>query len=258
MNSLEQSSSVPLSNVSSWSDTEIRNLRQERRNEGIDSATVWERVANRRWGTYTSEIARQAILRSHGLVGKPTNALEIGCEGGRWSLLLTSLGWKMTCVDTDHEALKLCQKRIPTATCVLANATDERIPCEADSMDLLLCMEVAPVVQAPWFISEGCRILRDGGLMVGVFWNRLSLRGAFVRHRGDKDHYKHAYAAWKRKMSNHGMHIIYEEGYCWFPFHRTSDSVYIPFFTLLEKSLGLRKLTRFSPWIAFIAQKGQG
>jgi SAM-dependent methyltransferase len=251
MNSLK-SSCVP---SSSWSDTEVTSLREDHRNEGIDSPTVWERVANRRWGTYTSEIARCAILRSHQISGEPKAALEIGCEGGRWSQLLASLGWKMTCVDTDPEALKVCQNRMPTATCVLAKASDEKIPSEADSIDLLLCIEVAPVIQSHWFISEGARVLRARGLIVGVFWNRWSPRGVFVRRRGDKDLYKHPYAHWKRQISNHGFSIIYQEGYCWFPFHRTSDSAYIPFFTQLEKCLGLRKLTWFSPWIAFIAQK---
>jgi SAM-dependent methyltransferase len=244
-----------MNSLSSRSDIDVHKMREERRNEGINSPTVWERVANRRWGAYTSGVAKQAILRSHGLLGEPTLALEIGCEGGRWSELLTSLGWKMTCIDSDHEALKLCQQRIPTATCVLANASDDKIPCDAGSVDLLLCIEVAPVIQSDWFVNEAARVLTERGLVVGVFWNRLSLRGLFVRRRGDTEHYKHAYTVWKRNIFKRGFRIIYEEGYCWFPFHRTSDSVYIPFFTQLEKYSGLRKLTSISPWIAFIAKK---
>ena len=234
---------------------DLRNIHETREIEGIDSPTIWERVAERQWGAYTSEIAKQAILRSDGLSGKPAVALEIGCEGGRWSKLLTSLGWKTICVDTDREALELCRKRIPTAHCILSNSSDESIPCESHSIDLLLCLEVAPVIQSDWFINEGFRVLRERGLIVGVFWNRLSLRGLFVRARGDSEHYKHAYTSWKRDLSKRGFHIEYEEGYCWFPFHRTSDSRYIPFFTRLEKGFGLRKLTSLSPWIVFIARK---
>ena len=234
---------------------ELRSIHEERRTQGNDSPTIWERVADRQWGAYTSQIAKQAILRSHRLLGKATVALEIGCEGGRWSKLLTSLGWKMICVDTDHEVLEVCQKRIPTAQCILITSSDNRIPCETNSIDLLLCLEVAPVIQSDWFINEGARVLREKGLIVGVFWNRLSLRGLYVRAKGDNEHYKHAYALWRRHLVKQGFNINYEEGYCWFPFHRTSNSRYIPFFTQLEKRLGLRKLTFISPWIVFIARK---
>src|SRR5262245_19822301 len=103
MNSVDRSGRVSTArNGSRTTQTALQNLRDERNNDGIDSPTVWERVANRRWGAYTSEIAKQAILRSHHIIGQPTVALEIGCEGGRWSELLTGLGWKMICVDTDH------------------------------------------------------------------------------------------------------------------------------------------------------------
>ena len=49
--------------------------------------------------------------------------------------------------------------------------------------------------------------------------------------------------------------MLYEEGFCWFPFRRASNSIFIPYVTSLEKKLGLRKLVVISPWIVFIAQK---
>jgi SAM-dependent methyltransferase len=230
--------------------------------ETSDDQTFWEKVGNTRWGAYTTEIARLAILRGHHIAARPTVALEIGCEGGRWSSLLANLGWSMICVDTDAEVLKLCQKRIPSANCILANPSDDKVRCESDSIDLLLCVEVGPVIQSDWFIEEGLRVLRNDGVIVGVFWNLLSLRGLFGHARaafaGDFDFYKIPYPSWKRKLSNRGFRILYEEGYCWFPFSRASNSALVPYFTLLEKVLGLRKLIFFSPWVVFIAQKKDG
>lgn len=221
--------------------------------------TYWEKVAKTRWGAYTSDIARRAILRGHDLSGEPTTALEIGCEGGRWSKLLTDLGWNMVCTDINDELLKICKKRIPTANCILMRPNDDKIPCVTDSVNLLLCVEVAPVIQSDWFINEAFRVLQKDGLIIGVFWNVLSFRGLFAHIKasftGSFDYYKIAYLFWKRNLSNRGFCILYEEGYCWFPFPRASNSVFVPFFTRLEKRSGLRKLTAFSPWIAFIAQK---
>ncbi|MBS4058967.1 MAG: methyltransferase domain-containing protein [Bacteroidetes bacterium] len=221
--------------------------------------TLWEEVANTRWGAYTTDIARQAILKAHGLSKKPATALEIGVEGGRWSKLLADLGWNMVCTDINYEVLKTCKKRIPTANCILVGPNDNKIPYATDTVNLLLCVEVAPVIQSDWFINEAFRVLQNDGLIIGVFWNFLSFRGLFAHIKasftGSFDFYKIAYRFWKRNLLNSGFCILYEEGYCWFPFSRASNSVFIPFFTRLEKRLGLGKLTDFSPWIVFIAQK---
>lgn len=243
---------------SNYTELDLLSLDEERRNELIDPPTFWEIVADTTWGAYTSEVARQAILRGHQSLPQQTVALELGCEGGRWSKLLTTLGWNVICVDTDEEVLKLCQKRIPTASCILANASDEKIPCEDRSIDLLLCMEVAPVIQSEWFLEEGARVLNQGGLMIGVFYNRWSLRGLFVRATGNREYYRHAYPVWKQKLSKQGFQLSYEQGYCWFPFDRFSNSRYVPLFGRLEKRLGLSTLTSLSPWIAFVARKTAG
>lgn len=221
--------------------------------------TYWEKVANTRWGAYTTDIARCAILKAHDLSRKPATALEIGTEGGRWSKLLADLGWNMVCLDVNDEVLKICKKRIPEATCILVKPTDNKIPYANDSVNLLLCVEVAPVIQSDWFINEAFRVLQNDGLIVGVFWNLLSFRGLFSHIKtsfaGGFDYYKIAYRSWKYDLSISGFRILHEEGYCWFPFSRASNSAFVPYFTRLEKKSGLRKLPDLSPWIAFIAQK---
>ncbi|GJQ22980.1 MAG: methyltransferase domain-containing protein [Planctomycetia bacterium] len=83
--------------------------------------THWEKVAGTRWGAYTTEVEKRAILKAHDLSGESQTAIEIGCEGGRWSKLLTNLGWNMICVDINEAVLKICKKRIPTANCILVN-----------------------------------------------------------------------------------------------------------------------------------------
>lgn len=224
-----------------------------------NDTTYWENVASTRWGAYTTDVARRAILRVHDLSTEPTTALEIGCEGGRWSKLLTDLGWNMVCTDVNDEVLKICKERIPTAKCLLVRPKDNTIPCATDSVNLLLCVEVAPVIQSNWFLNEAFRVLQNDGFIVGVIWNLLSFRGLFghikASFTGSFDWYKIVYRSWKRDLSNRGFCILYEEGYCWFPFPRASNSVLVPFFTRLEKVLGLRKYTVFSPWVVFIAQK---
>jgi len=64
------------------------------------------------------------------------------------------------------------------------------------------------------------------------------------------------YPSWRSKFCRQGFKMIYEEGICWFPFKRESNSPLVPMFTQIERYLGLRRLPSVSPWIVFVAQKG--
>jgi len=229
-------------------------------NPQSDGLTYWETIATTRWGKYTTDAARRAILFGHASSSKPALALELGCEGGRWARVLSDLGWRMVCTDVDPAALETCKRRIPSAECILVSPADETIPCPSGSVKLLLCIEVAPVIQAPWFIDEAFRVLEDGGLVVGVFWNRFSLRGLYrrLKHARSPDpdpFYRLAYDPWKKRLTDKGFSLIYEEGYCWFPFPRSSDSALIPLCLAFESGLRLRKLPAISPWVSFVARK---
>jgi SAM-dependent methyltransferase len=228
------------------------------------ATTHWERVATTRWGQYVSGIEHQAILIAHGLSGPPASALEVGCEGGRWSQLLVELGWAVTCTDVNKDTLAVCQQRIPTAKCVLVHPDDETLPCPTDSLRLLLCIEVAPVIESEWFLREASRTLSTGGVLVGVFWNRHSMRGLFVRalerfrpHTSFR-HYQVPYKRWKATLSARGFEMHQERGLCWFPFSRDSRSLLIPAVVSLERLVGLSRLPNLSPWIVFVAQKAVG
>src|SRR2546425_7136263 len=175
--------------------------------------TFWEHVAARKWGRYISDIEMQTILRAHRIAGDPATALEIGCDGGRWSQLLSESGWDLICIDVDRQTLGICQKRIPRAKCVLVHPDDRILPCAAGSLQLVLCMEVNSVIESDWFVPEAHRTLKDGGVVVGVCWNRRSLRGMWVRATGllrtdtRNRFYQVAYVRWKRKLRDVGFGV---------------------------------------------------
>jgi SAM-dependent methyltransferase len=227
-----------------------------------DTITYTEMVAQTKWGSYMSGIEKAAILRGHRLAGQPGSALEVGCEGGRWSTMLNQLGWEMTCIDIDSQALNVCQARIPTAKCILTKSTDARIPCADASQKLLLCMEVPAVLpNSLWIVDEACRLLKPEGLLVGSFHNLFSARGVFHHAtaylRSKQDDYRVLYPAWRRTMQKRGFKFLYEEGLCWFPFRRASNSALVPKAIALEQRFGLRKLPSLSPFVVFIAQSSQ-
>jgi SAM-dependent methyltransferase len=227
------------------------------------SLTFWEKVATTNWGQYVSEIERQAIQKAVTLVGKPGQALEVGCEGGRWSKMLADQGWILTCVDVNPEVLALCQQKIPAAKCILSSPTDRSLPCATQSSSLVVCIEVAPVIQSNWFLAEAYRVLVPGGVLVGTFWNFLSWRGILSRMRhlvtrrsGDAEYYRRCYFLWRPNLAKNGLRLFSEKGFYWGPFGRASNSRLIPSFARLERRLQLSRFPAISPQIAFIAQKG--
>ena len=99
--------------------------------------------------------------------------------------------------------------------------------------------------------------------MVVMTWNLLSLRSLYVHVKArfsddPDDSYQIPYATFRRGLRRSGFEILAEEGYCWFPFWRESNSRLVPAAVQVEQWLGLRKLPTLSPWVITIARKTPG
>lgn len=216
-------------------------------------------MATCRWGQYLSEVEKRHILYGANLAAKPDMVLEVGAEGGRWCSLLSDLGWQPICTDICPDAIAVCQERLPEATCVCVDPNSRELPCGTNSVQMLLGIEVHEVLECDWFIEEANRVLDDNGILVGVFQNLVSWRGLAKRFMPLRDDgivdYRVSYSSWRGKMQQHGFEFVKEEGLCWFPFSRHSDSPLIPISVKLEQLMGLRRLPAISPWIVFVAQR---
>lgn len=223
--------------------------------------TFWEQAAATKWGAYVSEVEKNVILEAHCIAGRSGVAVEVGCEGGRWSQMLAELGWQMTCLDIDPAALAVCQAKVPGARCILADPKSSALPLDSNSARLLLCIEVAPVIESDWFFREASRVLRSGGILVAVGWNKNSVRGLMskARYRAagrmTGDFYTRSYSWLRGQLTESGFQLLRQEGFCWSPFDRTSNSPLIPCFVKLERLLQLHRLTALSPWLALIARR---
>lgn len=220
------------------------------------SVTFWENVAQTRWGHYVTAIEREAILAAAASFTAPGAGLEVGCDGGRWCRLLSDRGWKMTATDTNRFALDICQQRDPSVTCLHVRPDDDYLPVGTDTIDLLICVEV-PVMTRSWFVREAQRVLKPGGVFVGVLANRCSWRGLlnhrFTRHLADPPLYRTSYAAYRSALRTQGFEIRSQRGCCWPPFARKSNSTLIPLATAIERFSGLQHITALSPWVVFTA-----
>ena len=228
--------------------------------------TYWERVnLTTRWGRYLTEIESRTVLLASKTAGAPGTVLDIGSDGGRWPTVFANQGWKVICTDVRPKALEVCQCRLPQAECILVKLTDTSLPCATDAVNFILCMEVDSVITSEWFIEEASRVLTAGGILVATMNNKSSLRAVFHEAfrpgdaitRKELGFYQVSYHDCRTRLLRCGFEVIHEEGCCWPPFARDSNSFLVPFFVRLERYLGLRRLTRLSPWVVFAAQKGQ-
>lgn len=199
--------------------------------------------------------------RAETLAGPPGHALEIGAEGGRWSLQLAARGWSLTCTDVDPGTLAVCQERLPNANCIVVDPSETRLPATDDSVRLLIAIEVAPVAESEWLAPEAARVLEPGGVLVATVYNPTSWRAAayrlLVRTKRRRYEWYHgpSYREFRDRLERAGLSVVDERGYGWPPFTRDSDSRLIPVAVRLERMVGLRRLPSLSPFVIIVATK---
>ena len=195
---------------------------------------------------------------------EPGVAFEVGCDGGRWCEFLHQRGWTVVGSDVNRASLELCRRRLPTGTFIECLPADRTLPAEDAQAQLLLVLEVADVAQAEWFPAEAARVLAPGGRLVFAIQNGHSLRGlayGALRRLGERrthrNFYADSYAAFTARLLANGLRMISAEGFAWLPFQRQSDSRLIPVATGFEKVVGLRRVPRFSPFVAGLAVRSE-
>ena len=232
----------------------------------IPADLVWERLmVQTRYGRYADSV--ESIMTRYVLAQcpKPGVLLDVGCEGGRWSRVFADRRWQIIATDVDTRALEICRSRIPNAHCVLTDSRSRQLAAADESIDVALCIEVGPVIHTDWVVSEFARVLKRGGRLVGVCWNRSSWRG-FLYHnvhalrRSGSDPlvgYPIAYKNFREQMTGHGFRVEKELGYAWGPFRRTSNSRAVTLWAAFERFSGLQRLISAAPMVAFVTQKGE-
>jgi ubiquinone/menaquinone biosynthesis C-methylase UbiE len=114
--------------------------------------------------------------------GSGLRALDVGCGTGHHLRDLAARGFELAGVDGSADMLSAARANCPDADLLEADVT--RLPFEADSFDLALCIEVLRYLPDPEAcISEMARVLRPGGVCLATAAPRFSINGYALVNR---------------------------------------------------------------------------
>jgi SAM-dependent methyltransferase len=133
-----------------------------------------------------------AVLKSAGVIGEPGGlALDLGCSGGFFCEGLAPYFDSVIGVDIDEEAIDFARQHAIQKNIHYLLISDDKIPAENDSLDLIVCNHVYEhVPDAEKLFMEIERTLRVGG---------ICYLGAASRLTVIEPHFKLPFLSWLPK-----------------------------------------------------------
>lgn len=165
----------------------------ERWYEASDDPVALLRAENNLLGPWVKERIRNNFIDT------PMNVLDIGCGAGFLSNQLSEDGHRVTGLDQSPESLKVARNHDHTCRVKYERGDALSLPYEAQSFDVVTCMDFLEHVTAPSkVIAEAGRVLRPGGLFFFHTFNRNVLSW-FLVIKG---------VEWLVKNTPKNMHVI--------------------------------------------------
>ena len=107
--------------------------------------------------------------------------IDLGCGTGKWSAKLAKSGYRLTCVDISHRMIDQARQKIESVnatskmTFVQADLADlSALPADRYALAIALGDPIGCTQSPPRTMKQIRRILRDDGVLVATFDNRLS------------------------------------------------------------------------------------
>lgn len=213
--------------------------------------THWEKAAKTCMGKYLTRIETDFISNFVDL-SKMRLVVDVGAEAGRFSLLAANSNVTVVGVDIDLYSLRRLKQKNKEVTVIQADARN--LPLRGDLFDAVFMIEVIDYIpESSNAIHECARILKPSSPLILSFGNQSSLKAKLRGLRGKS--YMHSYSDMMRGLQKARLTVTGKTGYSWLPFGRTSESRLVPLLAGVEKIIGLRRISRWSPWVIVSAKK---
>ena len=221
-------------------------LTTEHSKENLSEETHWEKAAKTRMGKYLTRLESDFIFKSVNLSRENLTVMDVGAEAGRFSLIAAKNKATVLSIDIDSRSLKRLKLKTNQVNIIQADA--RKIPLIDGVLDVAFMIEVLDYIpELELALGECNRTLKDGGFCILSFGNKSSLKAKLRELHGKT--YLHSYSNVMQSLFKTGFTLKRKMGYSWLPFGRVSENRFIPVLAWAERIFGLRKVTRFSPWV---------
>jgi predicted RNA methylase len=205
-----------------------------------------------RSGYYKTQIEYD-FIRSH-IPDPKQMILDMGGGSGRFALPLVELGYDLTVIDLDSNAIDICKQ----------NGIEKSFNCDIRNFDsgffdVVLAMELFLVTPPHEVFDVANRKLLMNGTFIFVATNKKSWRYKLhnLRIRKSKNYGEFSLKEYKGLISKFGFSVIDVKGFNWIPFRVNSNNILISGFAKIENILRLNKWLDQSPWLIFACRKNK-
>lgn len=233
---------------------------------------LWDRMNRTRMGRYLTTVEVEFIIEGLARAPHVRTVLDVGGGSGRLAIPLQRRGYHVIVTEAEMLPLRWLAAKSPETPRVVTSAGAHTLPFRDGAVECILAIEIPPVYEG-WFWAECRRVLTPRGLVIASTANRHSYKGMLhlfagrvgplgrkagrdgaVGERSDARSARGLEALIRAK----GFEIERAQGFNWLPVRRGSNSPLIPFFAVVEKWTGLRRLMPVSPWLLFHARVTPG
>ncbi len=219
-------------------------------------------VYSSKMGLYTGGFEQAVIAQELDRIGTNVSVLDVGGGDGRNAVFAKEVGHDPVLLEYEPLPLQLFLERGVTLPAVQASGME--LPVADGSFQAVMTIGVSACFTGQddinvRFFAEVHRVLKPGGLFLLTAHNKGSYIGRIRQTHGEGPGWAGYYTDdcddYSRKLNAAGFDITACHGYRWLPFPHNSNNPLIPALALVEKVLPLRRSTRFSPWLFFVARK---
>ena len=185
---------------------------------------------------------------------KHLKILDIGGGSGRFAIPLAKLGYSLTVLDPNKEALDILCARHKNIS--LENTTFEEYKTDV-CFDFVLMIEVQGNFSDLEKIYQKVKQLTSKrAIMIFTASNKNSIKYK-VRKYFNHYHYPGIkdYKTYKKMLSKAGFEIIAVKGFNWLPTRVNSNSILVTIFAFIERIFKLNRWVNQSPELLFCVKK---
>jgi predicted TPR repeat methyltransferase len=220
---------------------------------------IWD-ISNK--GTYNNRVGHYKYNKEFNFIinqgaGLFKHILDVAGGSGRFAIPLTTYSDNITVIDINQEAVTLLKNRNNAIKTIHADFLQVN---QDQKYTLITCIEaIGYFPDLERFFLKIAESLDENGRFIFSCTNPLSWRFLFrkIKHLKNKptSYNEPTLKDLECILNKAGLKIVAKDGFNWLPLPLSSNSIFVPFFALIEKAFKLNKYYAQSPWLMISVKK---